>query len=179
MSDSKRGNFIGSFIAVCLLCILTIAVWTDIRTGKISNRLIGLGLLTGYIHNLMLYSWKGSIYFLIQISIPVLIFYLLFLVRALGAGDIKLFSVICSCIGLKGFGKVAIYSFLVGSVFSFLVLLRNRNLYGRMTYLFYYIKTTLLTKSISKYDYQSDGKQNYIHFSLSVFIAYLMFLGGI
>lgn len=163
---------------LCLLFLLTAAVWMDIHTKKISNRLIGLGLFLGYIRNLTVYGWNGSIYFLIQISLPVLVFYLLFLMRALGAGDIKLFSVIGSCIGLEGLVKVVIYSFLSGAVISCIVLVRNQNLYSRLTYFSGYIRTALLTKSITKYDYESDGKQNIIHFSIPVLIGFLMYLGG-
>lgn len=164
---------------VCLLFLLTAAVWTDIHTNKISNRLIGLGLFLGYIRNLMVYGWNGSVYFLIQISLPVLVFYLLFLMRALGAGDIKLFSVIGSCIGLEGLVEVVIYSFLSGAAFSCIVLIRNQNLYSRLTYFSGYIRTALLTKSITKYDYESDGKQNCIHFSASILVGFFVYLGGL
>lgn len=161
-----------------LLCLLAAAVWMDLRTRKISNRLILCGWMLGCIRNLLEYGWKGSIYFLIQSSLPVLIFYLLFLMHALGAGDIKLFSVIGSCIGFKGLVKVIIYSFLAGAVISLAVMLRNRNVYQRITYFFRYIQTILLTKSIARYDYESDGKQNYIHFSIAVLTGFIMYLGG-
>jgi len=162
----------------CLLFLLTAAAWMDIHTKKISNRLIGLGLFLGYIRNLTVYGWNGSIYFLIQISLPVLVFYLLFLMHALGAGDIKLFSVIGSCIGLEGLVKVVIYSFLSGAVLSCIVLVRNQNLYSRLNYFSGYLRTALLTKSITKYDYESDGKQNMIHFSVPVLIGFFVYLGG-
>ncbi len=150
----------------------------DVKTRKISNRLIVCGLFVGYIRNLGEYGWKGSIYFLIQISLPVLVFYLLFLMHALGAGDIKLFSVIGSCIGLKGLVKVVIFSFLSGAVFSCIILVRNKNLYSRIAYFSGYVRTVLLTKSISEYDHVSDGKQNFIHFSIPVLIGYIVYLGG-
>lgn len=151
----------------------------DIQTNKISNRLILSGLFLGCIRNLSEYGWKGSIYFLIQISLPVFVFYLLFLMHALGAGDIKLFSVIGSCIGLGGLLKIVIVSFFAGAVFSFILLIRNKNLYNRMIYFSGYVRTALFTKSIARYEYQSDGKQNYIHFSFPILIGYIMYLGGI
>ncbi len=152
--------------------MLAYAVWMDKKTRKISNRLIVLGLGLGCIRNLVEYGWKGSFYFLIQISLPVLIFYLLFLMRALGAGDIKLFSVIGSCIGLRELVKVVIYSFFAGAVFSILLLIRNQNLHTRLIYFLNYVRTALNTKSIIKYDHESDGKQNYIHFSAAIFIGF-------
>lgn len=161
-----------------LLYLLIAAVWMDVQTNKISNRLIGSGLFLGFIRNLFEYGWDGSFYFLIQISLPVLVFYLLFLMRALGAGDIKLFSVISSCIGMRDSVKIIFFSFMTAAALSFVVLIRNRNLYSRLNYFFCYVRTALLTKSIEKYDYLSDGKQNYIHFSIAVLIGFLMYLGG-
>lgn len=176
MSEQTRGDSIGSFISVFLLCLLAAAVWMDIRTRRISNRLIGLGLFIGYIRNLSGYGWNGSFHFLIQISVPVLVFYLLFLMHVLGAGDIKLFSVIGSCVGLEGLAAVIVYSFLAGAVFSFAVLIRNKNLYARLAYFSSYVRTALYTKSIARYDYESDGKQNFIHFSAAVFVGFCMYL---
>jgi len=150
----------------------------DIKTAKISNRLIGAGLLLGYIRNLWEYGWNGSFYFLLQISLPVLLFYLLFLMHAFCACDIKLFSVIGSCIGIEGLLKVIVYSFFVGAGSSYFVLIRNQNFYARMAYFFHYVKTSLCTKSIARYDYQSDGKQNFIHFSVAILIGFFMYLGG-
>lgn len=163
-------------MVVYLLCLLAAAVWMDIRRRQISNRLVSLGLLAGFIRNLSEYGWDGSFHFLIQVSIPVLIFYLLFLMHAFGAGDIKLFSVISSCIGLEGFIEVVVYSFLAGAVFSFIILIRNKNLYARLAYFSYYVRTVLSTKSIIKYDYESDGKQNFIHFSTAILIGYGIYL---
>lgn len=176
MPDQKGGGSIGCFIVAFLFCLLGMAVWMDLRTRKISNRLVGLGLWIGFIRNLYVYGWSGSFHFLLQISIPVLIFYLLFLMRAFGAGDIKLFSVIGSCIGLVGLAKVIVYSFLVGAVFSFLILMQNKNLYTRLIYFFNYVRTVLDTKCIAKYDYTSDGKQNFLHFSIAIFIGYCIYL---
>lgn len=147
---------------ICLLLLLIMAVWMDIRTNKISNRLIGFGLFLGYIRNFEEYGWDGSIHFLIQISLPVLVFYLFFLMHVLGAGDIKLFSVISSCIGLKSLCRIVIFSFLAGAVLSCIKIVHNKNLYSRLHYFSDYVKTALLTKSITKYDYESDGKQNFI-----------------
>lgn len=151
----------------------------DIRERRVSNRLISLGWLLGLVRNLGEYGWVGGFHFLLQISVPVLMFYLFFLMHALGAGDIKLFSVISSCIGLRELMNVIVYSFLVGAVCSMVLLIRNKNLYSRFMYLSNYVRTALLTKSIAKYDYEADGKQNYIHFSVAICLGFLVYLGGV
>lgn len=148
----------------------------DIRTKRVSNFLVCFGIALGFVFLIAQYGWTGAIYFFIRILIPILVFYLLFLMRALGAGDIKLFSVISSFIGLKGFAEVIFYSFLAGAAYSMLVLIRNRNLSARLRYATSYVQTALVTKSIPKYDHRSDGKQNVIPFSAAVFAGYLFFL---
>lgn len=160
---------------ICLFVILSIAAWMDIQTKRVSNRLVGCGLVLGFLFHIVKYGWVGSIYFFIRIMIPVLVFYLFFLMRVLGAGDIKLFSVISSFIGLKGLAEVLVYSFLAGAVFSLIVLFRNRNLSARLNYVLYYVKTAIVTKSIPRYDYQSDGKQNVIPFSAVIFAGFLIY----
>lgn len=176
IQTKKRGDSIGNLFIICLINILAVAAWMDLRTKRIRNQLIAFGLFLGYIENILNFGWFGSIYFLIRISVPVLVFYLLFLMHTLGAGDIKLFSVIGSLIGLKALSEVVVYSFLVGAVASFIVLIRNQNLYARINYLFHYIRFLLNQKSIIKYDCESDGHQNMIHFSVAIFIGFTIFL---
>ena len=159
----------------CLFVILSVAAWMDIRTKRVSNDLIGFGLFLGFIFHIVKYGWVGSIYFFIRIFVPVLVFFLFFLMRVLGAGDIKLFSVISSFIGLKELAEVLFYSFFTGAVFSLIILIRNRNLSARLMYVLNYVKTALVTKSIPYYDYKSDGKQNVIPFSAVIFAGFLIY----
>jgi len=160
----------------CLFGILAAAAWMDIRTRRVSNYLVGFGIIIGFVFHLAEYGWVGSICFFIRIFVPVLVFYLFFLMRVLGAGDIKLFSVISSFIGLKKLAEVIVYSFLVGAVFSFIVLIRNHNLLERLSYVLYYVKTALVTKSIPKYDSRANGKQNVIPFSAAIFVGFLIYI---
>lgn len=157
----------------CLLALLIVAMWMDIHTGRISNRLIGLGLLVGYIRNLVEYGWRGSFHFLVKFFFPVLMFYLLFLMHVLGAGDIKLFSVISCCLGASQFIWVMVYSFVFGALLSIIVMIYNRNFFQRIAYFFGYVKLAMDTGKIERYDYKSDGKQNYIHFSTAILLGFI------
>ena len=69
------------------------AVVTDFGEARISNRLIASGLIWGLAFRIMGDGSAGIIHYLVNISIPVILLFLLFQMRALGAGDIKLFSV--------------------------------------------------------------------------------------
>lgn len=76
-----------------MLPVLLAAVIEDFREYRISNRLIAFGLLCGLACRIVWQGAAGLFYGLINISIPVILLYLLFQLRVLGAGDIKLFSV--------------------------------------------------------------------------------------
>ena len=159
--------------------LLLIAVSTDIRTGRISNRLICLGLGTGFIFQIWESGGRGLLLFLIQIIFPVIILFLLFLMRALGAGDIKLFSMIGSIWSLKVLFYCMIFSFLAVALFSLLKLLYHKNLFIRLHYFCRYVQNCFLTKSIGVYDRESHGKQNVIYFSVAIFVGFCITMGVI
>ena len=74
-----------------LLTHLTLAVVMDFGNGRISNRLIVSGLIWGLAFRLLGEGSAGAVHFLMNISIPVILLFLLFSLCILGAGDIKLF----------------------------------------------------------------------------------------
>lgn len=76
-----------------LLTHLTLAVVMDFGNGRISNRLIVSGLIWGLAFRLLGEGSAGAVHFLMNISIPVILLFLLFSLCILGAGDIKLFSI--------------------------------------------------------------------------------------
>lgn len=161
------------------LLLLLIAVVMDVTTGKISNRLICLGLSTGLFFQIWESGTVGVFLFLLQMILPVILLFLLFLMRGLGAGDIKLFSMIGSIWNLKVLFYCVIFSFLAGAVFSFIKLLYHKNLFTRLKYFCRYIQGCVETKTISIYREQSEGKQNIIYFSVSIFIGFCITLGVI
>ena len=96
------------------------AVVTDLRSGKISNRLILTGLGVALIHRLLQEGSAGLLTGVIQISLPVIILYLFFLIGALGAGDIKLFSLIGGFVTFEELNICVITAFVLGAIWSLL-----------------------------------------------------------
>ena len=80
---SKRGDETEVLKYLTLLMILFAAAWMDLCTEKISNRLIFFGIGIGLFFQLKEHGAVGILYFFIYISIPVIVFYLLFLMHAL------------------------------------------------------------------------------------------------
>lgn len=99
--------------------LVLIAVGMDLKSMRISNRLILVGLGMALIRRLFCEGIEGLLAGICHISFPVIVLYLLFLIGALGAGDIKLFSVIGGFVNFKILVWCMIYAFVAAGVFSF------------------------------------------------------------
>lgn len=95
--------------------ILIGAVVTDIRHMKIRNRLIVCGLTAGFIFRILGDGYTGILYAVLNSMIPVVLLILLFQMHALGAGDIKLFSVVGSFVTTERLLGVMVYSFVIAA----------------------------------------------------------------
>lgn len=138
-----------------LLAILLSAVVSDFRGYRISNRLIALGLFSGLIFRILGEGSIGIVHFMVNISIPVILLYLLFQLRALGAGDIKLFSVVGGFLDIKQLFAVMITAFFAAAIIGLIKLLYQRIFAG-----------------------PTKGKRTLIHFSVAIFIGYVMIVWG-
>ena len=136
---------------LALFGLLLYAVYTDMTRTIISNRLIVFGLLCGLVFRIFGEGKAGILVYIVNISIPVILLYLLFCMRALGAGDIKLFSMVGAFISTEQLLQMMMLSFLAGAVLG-------------------------LVKLLYKYFFSGniDGKLTQIHFSPAILIAYLI-----
>lgn len=154
------------------LTLLSMATATDIQRFQISNRLVASGFLIGCFFQLSEWGVKGIGVFLLNVSIPVILLYLLFLIRALGAGDIKLFSMIGGIWGLQVLCVTIAVSFLVAAIMSLCKILFHRNLISRLWVFREYISRVLVSGRLLTYPQESQEKQHVIHFSVAILIGY-------
>ena len=110
-------------MVLALLFHLMAAVVTDFRRMKISNRLIASGLIWGFVLRFIGEGSTGIVHFLVNISIPVILLFLFFQLRVLGAGDIKLFSVVGGFVTTDRLLLVIAAAFLAGGVIGAVKLL--------------------------------------------------------
>lgn len=107
---------------------------------------------------------------------PVICCSALFLIQALGAGDIKLFMVIGSFLDFEYLITCIIFSFAAGAVISFGILLINKNLFESLWNFYRYIQRTITTGKIEYYPGRNKKKQQ-MHFSIAVLSGFLMTMG--
>lgn len=131
------------------------AVVADLRKTRISNRLIASGLILGLAFRIVGAGVAGIVHFLVNISIPVILLFLLFQLRLLGAGDIKLFSVIAGFLTIRQTFYVMLAAFVAGGVIGIAKLLYLKATTGRF----------------------GEGR-TLIHFSTAILIGYLFIVWG-
>ncbi len=100
-----------------LAALLGAAVWSDIRTGRIPNRLLVAGLLAGALLSCLPHGldWVDASLGLLTGLAVYLPFYLL---RVLGAGDVKLLATVGVFVGWPEILIVAFFSALAGGVLA-------------------------------------------------------------
>jgi prepilin peptidase CpaA len=153
-----------------LLLLVGTAVVLDFWSFKISNRLIAAGYVLAFAFRFAQGGVQEVLTVLWNISFPVIILYLFYRMRAIGAGDVKLFSMIG---GFMNFGEVVrciAFSFVIGAVFSFAKLVYYHNLRSGLkaggSYLW-----QLLGGNLEEYKPAGDTKQHVIHFSSAIFLG--------
>ncbi len=97
------------------------------------------------------YGFRGVYYFLGNISIPIILLYLLFQMRVLGAGDIKLFSMIGSILTTEELFRCMAYSFAAAGAGAAFFLLADKNRWQKLRYAGGYLLDILKTGKIESY----------------------------
>ena len=142
-------------INLILAGLLSRAVYTDMTQTRISNRLIVSGLIIGFFFRLVSEGFSGVFIYIVNIFIPVIFLFLLFQMRALGAGDIKLFSMLGAFISTEQLLKLMVLAFCVGALMGICII----------GYQFIFRKYEL-------------GKLTQVHFSPAILMAYILVVGG-
>jgi prepilin peptidase CpaA len=124
-------------IEVVLLALVLGAAVYDVRYRRIPNWLTLLGVLIGLGLNTFLYQgWPGLKFSLMGLGLGFGVYFILYALRAMGAGDVKLMAAIGSMVGWGDwFGIFVITAILGGVAALVLVALRGR------------VKTTLFNVS--------------------------------
>ena len=142
-------------VYLMLLCFLACAVYTDMTQTRISNRLIVLGLFVGFFFRAYTEGGTGVLVYVVNLLIPVIFLFLLFQVHALGAGDIKLFSMLGVFISTEQLLRLMVLAFCLGALLGIC----------KMIHEFIWLKYEI-------------GKLTQIHFSPAILFAYILVVGG-
>lgn len=162
---------------IVLICIITLAVITDKKSYKIKNQYLIIGSLIGLTFNSICCGKEGLITSILGFIIPIVIFFLLFALRMIGAGDIKLYATIGAIMGLEFVLYSILYSLIIGAIGSLLIMIKRRILITRLKCFVKYIYNIVVTGKIdSYYNLELDGYEGVIHFTYFIALGVLIYL---
>ena len=159
-----------------LYTILVVAVGQDFMFTKISNRLILVGLILSLAFGIILGGVPRILNILLNISFPVIVLYLLYLLGVLGAGDIKLFSVVGGFTNFTMLTHCMLAAFFAGGVIAVIKMLLNRNLKFSLFKGQLFLREVLKGNLVSYRNTMAE-KRNLMHFSVAILLGYVMARG--
>ena len=115
-------------IAALLLALVIAAAAYDVPFRRIPNWLTATGVLLGLAMNTFLYQgWPGLKMSLIGLAVSFGVYFVLYSLRAMGAGDVKLMAAIGAMVGWQDWFGIFLVTALIGGVASLvLIALRRR-----------------------------------------------------
>jgi len=113
-------------VAVILITLVLIAAVYDVKTRRIPNWLTVTGILTGIGMNGFLYYWPGLKSGLIGFAVAFGIYFGLYAVHAMGAGDVKLMGAVGALVGWHNWLGIFAITAVLGGVMALIVILARK-----------------------------------------------------
>jgi prepilin peptidase CpaA len=108
--------------AVLVVIVVTAAIY-DLRYRKIPNWLVLTGLVLGFGLNTFLFGLTGLASSALGMGLALLIYFPLYLLRAMGAGDAKLMAAVGSLVGWGNWLAIFVATAVIGGLLGLIVLL--------------------------------------------------------
>lgn len=147
------------------------------RCGKIPNVLILSGIFIGVIQII----WRENILLSLQqipaMIIPILFLYPIFKIGGIGAGDIKLLSLVCLYLPLTQSISCIFISLALGAILSLIKMAYYKNFKERMIYFLDYLKDLYLSGNFQYYHRNLKEERAIPHKSTQVHLGGVIFIG--
>jgi prepilin peptidase CpaA len=114
------------YIVWSMAVVTAVAAATDLRSRIIPNWLVVCGLILGFGLNMYLHGLAGLWSAFLGFALALGLYIPLYLLRAMGGGDVKLMAAIGALAGPKDWFTIFVFASLLGGVFAIaLLFLRN------------------------------------------------------
>ena len=149
----------------------------DLLYNRISNRFLIINWFIGLTVKLFQKGIQGLFSGIILTIIPFILLIFLYQIRALGAGDIKLYGAIAAFLTLDTLIEWIVFSFVCGAVLGIWILVSKKLFRKRFCYMRQYIKDQIqLFPSRRIYQEAHIGQENVIHFTVPMLVGYCLLL---
>ncbi|MGX7417483.1 A24 family peptidase [Carnobacterium gallinarum] len=155
--------------SVLMLCVfLGIAFYYDIRYNLIPNKLILFFLPLAFINTIGVSGVGGLVDSMLGFLVSGGIMMILYVFKALAAGDVKLFAVIGAIMGIEFSLYCMMYTIIVGGILAILILLFTRTFLSRMLTAIQHIWTSIKVKTTEPLEVFKVTKAKTMPFMIAV-----------
>ena len=169
-------------LIILLLVLFFASVW-DCKKGKIPNLILVIGAIYGL---LRIFYYQNFLSHIPGVVFPVIIFYPLYKIGTIGAGDIKLLSVMGFYLSFIENLYCMFLAFVIAAVVALFVMKKEGNITERISYLLAYLKDIFLQGKLRAYYQDETGniqameeiKKSKIHLALPILISVILYFGG-
>ena len=123
-----------------MTAITVVAAFTDFKSRRIPNWLVLIGLVAGFGLNAALGGWSGLAAAGLGFGLALLIYVPLFILRAMGGGDVKLMAAIGCLAGPHNWFTIFILASIAGAVYAVFLLFAKRAMGGAIWNIFHIVK---------------------------------------
>lgn len=116
-------------IKAALMTVTGIAAITDLYSRRIPNLLVVSGFVAGFLLNTWLNGRNGALHSLYGFGLAILIYALLYLVRAMGGGDVKLMAAAGAMVGPRDWFTLFVFASIISALIA-MGMLVARNAFG-------------------------------------------------
>ncbi len=148
---------------------------SDLSEYRIPSGLIHYGLFLSLLIRLWTEGAQGIFSWMLGAVIPLILCFVLYIFRMVGASDIKLFSIIGSFYSVTFCLRVMVVSVLLGAAMAVGKMLICHNARERFSYLMAYLSQLVITRRITPYyTRQEQGDQGVVPFVIAISFAVLL-----
>lgn len=164
---TAKGGGVIDYAAMTIL--LTLSSISDLQDYQIPNDLVLAGWLSALVCRLYGQGLAGMGAGIFCIMMGIIVLMPLYCIRGMGAGDIKLLSVIGGMYGVEVWMQTGIVFAVLAAAFSLIHMLRKHLFANRICYLFHYV---ISGQKEIYYDAVRDGREMTIPLAPVVAMAY-------
>lgn len=157
-----------------VLVMILIAMFFDERSRRIPNFITFPGMLLGLLTNSYLNGAQGIRDAIIGIVTPVILLFVFYALRMIGAGDIKLFAAIGAFTGVLFALKIIVMSILCGGIIATVLVIVRKNAVSRIKHMWNYILSIFIMGKISKYQSFSESNDGLFKFSYAILGGFIL-----
>jgi prepilin peptidase CpaA len=157
-----------------LTMLLVLAASVDVRQHRIPNLLVLVGLCVAVMYNGLYAPSVQENGWLLAIKGALVGFFMLlplYLVRAMGAGDVKLMAMVGAFLGPLGAFCAVLGTFVAGGILAITMLVWKRRLRRALGNVYHLVSTNLLAAPAGSFDFTMSGTDSVGKLPYAVAIA--------